>query len=41
MLSKQEREEIIAVLMMRKNYSLEFLDGLEDKLLVELYTRDQ
>ena len=40
-MSKEEREEIITVLMMRKNYSLEFLDGLEDKVLIELYTREQ
>ncbi|MER2039692.1 MAG: hypothetical protein ABS944_16215 [Solibacillus sp.] len=39
-MSKTEREEIITVLMMRRNYSLEFLDGCTDEVLQEMFERE-
>ncbi|MER2126321.1 hypothetical protein [Solibacillus sp.] len=39
-MSKEEREEIITVLMMRRNYSLEFLVGCTDEVLREMYERE-
>ncbi|WP_339216231.1 hypothetical protein [Solibacillus sp. FSL W8-0372] len=39
-MSKAQREEIITVLMMRRNYSLEFLDSCTDEVLLEMYERE-
>lgn len=34
-MSKQEREEIIAIIMLRKNYSEEMLQNMSDEELVK------
>ncbi|MER2058183.1 MAG: hypothetical protein ABTA16_05125 [Niallia sp.] len=39
-MSKSQREEIIMVLMMRRNYSLEFLDSCTDEVLLKMYERE-
>ncbi|MER1986604.1 MAG: hypothetical protein ABS948_12005 [Solibacillus sp.] len=39
-LSQQERNEMIAVLSMRHNYSLEFLDACTDEVLLKMYERE-
>ena len=39
-MSKSEREEMITVLAMRRKYSLEFLYGLDDAMLLRLYERE-
>jgi len=35
-LSKQEREEIIAIIMLRKNYAEEMLRNMSDEELVKM-----
>ncbi|MDM5233357.1 BH0509 family protein [Lysinibacillus pakistanensis] len=36
-MSKQEREEIIAIIMLRKNYAEEMLRNMSDKQLLKTY----